>query len=402
MPPDLASHEQGRMQGFVTALLRHEGALVETIDPEGLEVLAPPSAQQTLGIGELARLGFGTTLPSAAHRVGLEGDWLARFARLLGSRGRFGRRVMSSAAKAPGDPERLLSHELVLDNATFRLLEVAPVWTRYLVLDFRVSAVSDDKRDWMVRLGINLATGALPDAVISAIAPVIEEPPFESYIHRDVDETLTPADLDLPADWDRPKFLSLVARALPPRLHGVVDPFVKGLRRRLDRDQDRLHVYHNDLHREAMRRAAALPGDDPKRRRELQRAEAIAVEYRAKLDDLARQYATRVTVEWVQTLDLAMQVHRFTVQIRRRKAARVILLDWNPQARALEPPACELTASTHRPRLVCDDALHLVVPAALAPCATCSRAFCRACHPERCPKCGANEASRAGLAVLSL
>ena len=177
MPPDVASHEQGRMQGFVAALLRHEGALVETIDPEGLEVLAPPSAQQTLGIGELARLGFGTTLPSAAHRVGLEGDWLARFARLLGSRGRFGRRVMSSAARAPGDPERLLSHELVLDNATFRLLEVAPVWTRYLVLDFRVSAVSDDKRDWMVRLGINLATGALPDAVISAIAPVIEEPP---------------------------------------------------------------------------------------------------------------------------------------------------------------------------------------------------------------------------------
>ena len=120
-----------------------------------------------------------------------------------------------------------------------------------------------------------------------------------------------------------------------------------------------------------MRRAAALPEDDPKRRRELQRVEAIAVEYRAKLDDLARQYATRVTVEWVQTLDLAMQVHRFTVQIRRRKADRVILLDWNPLARALEPPACEFTASTHRPRLVCDDALHLVVPAALAPCATC-------------------------------
>ena len=124
--------------------------------------------------------------------------------------------------------EVVLSHELVLNNATFRLLEVAPVWTRYLVLDFRASAVSDDKRDWMVRLGINLATGALPDAVISAIAPVIEEPPFGGYIHRDVDESLTPADLDLPADWDRPKFLSLVARALPPRLHGVVDPFVQG------------------------------------------------------------------------------------------------------------------------------------------------------------------------------
>ena len=151
MPPDLASHEQGRMQGFVAALLRHEGALVETINPEGLEVLAPPSVRHTLGIGELARLGFGTTLPPAAHRVGLEGDWLARFAQLLGSQGRFGRRVVSSAARAPGDPERVLGHGLVLDNATFRLLEVAPVWTRYLVLEFRASAVSDDKRDWMVR-----------------------------------------------------------------------------------------------------------------------------------------------------------------------------------------------------------------------------------------------------------
>jgi hypothetical protein len=57
MPPETA--EPGRMQCFAAALLRHEGALVESIEPEGLEVLAPPSVQQALGIGELARLGFG-------------------------------------------------------------------------------------------------------------------------------------------------------------------------------------------------------------------------------------------------------------------------------------------------------------------------------------------------------
>jgi hypothetical protein len=398
MPPDIAPKEQGQMLSFVATLLRHEGALVEAIDPEGLEVLAPPAVQHALGIGELVSLGFGTTLPPAAQRVGLEGDWLVRFASLLGTQGRFGRRVVSSSAKAPGDPEGILSHELVLDNATFRLLEVAPAWTRYLVLDFRASAVSDDKRDWMVRLGVNLATGALADAVLAAIGPAIDAPLFDSHVHRDGDGPPTPAaDADLPADWNRQRVLSLVARALPPRLDVMLGPFVKGLRRRLSRDQDRLHLYHNDLHREAMRRAAALPEDDPRRRREAQRAEAIAVEYRAKLDDLARQYATRVTVEWVQTLELAMQVHRFSIQIRRRKADRVIVLDWNPLARALEPPVCEFTASTDRPRLVCDDALHLVVPAALAPCATCSRTFCRACHPERCPKCGENESPRAAV-----
>ncbi len=403
MPPETVSHapgshEQGRMQGFVAALLRHEGALVEAIEPEGLEVLAPPPVQLALGVGELSRLGFGTTLPPAARRVGMEGDWLDRFARLLGPQGRHSRRVLSSAARAPGDPERVLGHELVLDNATFRLLDVTPAWTRYLVLDFRASAVSDDKRDFMLRLGVNLATGALPDAVLTAIAPAVGALASDNLSHEGSEASpALPEDAGLPAIWDRPRVLGLVARALPTRLEAALGPFVKGLRRRLGRDQDRLHLYHNDLHLEAMRRARALPEGDPRRRREEQRAAAIGLEYRAKLDDLARQYATRVTVEWVQTLELAMPVHRFAVQIRRRKADRVILLDWNPLARCLEPPACEFTASTERPRLVCDDALHLVVPAALGPCPACGRAFCRACHPERCPKCGAVEPVRRGV-----
>ena len=90
----------------------------------------------------------------------------------------------------------------------------------------------------------------------------------------------------------------------------------------------------------------------------------------------------------MQTLELVMPVHRLTVQIRRRKAERVMALDWNPLARRLEPPPCEAGWSSERPRLVCDDALHLVAPSGLAPCSGCGRAYCRACHPRHCPKCG--------------
>ena len=382
------------MQGFVETLLRHEGALVEPIEPEGLEVLAPPPVQRALGVAELSRVGFGSTLPPAAERVGLEGDWLERFARLLGPQGRYARRVLSAPGRAPNDPERLLGHELVLDNATFRLLGVTPAWTRYLLLDFRASAVSDDKRDFIVRLGVNLATGALLlDATLATLALSLDAAdlvaPFSGDDEADRGVPEAPA---LPALWDRSRVLDLIARALPPRFDAKLDHFIAGMHRRLGRDQGRLHGYHTDLHREAMRRALALPEGDPRRQREEQRAAAIGREYRAKLDDLARQYATRVTVEWVQTLELVMPVHRFAVQIRRRKADRVILLDWNPLARRLETPTCAYTASTERPGMVCDDALHLVVPAAFCPCPACGRAFCRACHPICCPKCAAANA----------
>jgi hypothetical protein len=382
MQPESA--ELGRMQRFVAALLRHEDALVEPIEPEGLEVLAPPPVQQALGIGELARLGFGSILPAGAQRVGIEGDWLDRFARLLGPQGRWMRKVVSSDTKAPGDPERALSHELVLDNATFRLQNLTAAWTRYLVIDFRASAVSNDKRDLIVRLGINLTTGSLPDAVVMALGSTPDRVPFDDG----EDEQPSAPQAALPPLWDHARLEALVKRALPPRLQAALNPFVQGMQRRQDRDQDRLYRYHNDLYHEAMRRSVALPAGDPKRTREEQRAEAIRREYRAKLDDLERQYATRVTVEWVQTLELVMPVHRFTVQIRRRKADRVISLDWNPLARRLEPPVCEVTFGLEQPHLVCDDKLHLVVPAGLAPCDNCGRPFCRACHGGQCPKCG--------------
>jgi hypothetical protein len=87
------------------------------------------------------------------------------------------------------------------------------------------------------------------------------------------------------------------------------------------------------------------------------------------------------------TLELIMPAQRFAVRIRRRKAERVIDLDWSPLARRLETPPCEFSYSADRPRLVCDDALHLVTAEGLSPCTDCGRVFCRACHREHCPKC---------------
>ena len=403
--------DESRMHGFVAALLAEDGALVEPLEPDGLEVLAPPNLQQALGVPELCRFGFGTTLPQGAQRIAIESDWLARFERVVGERGRWSRLVLDPGTRKTPDAERLLAQELGLENATYRLLDVAPAWTRYLVLDFRFTALSDEKRAGTQRLAINLATGAIPDA-LDRLAEWPAPASADSRLPRhggepaqdgwagddgtqpndgkpvDDEKSALPEGAALPADWDRARVTELVRSALPWRVEAALAPFIAGLRRRMARDLDRLHAYHNDLHQEASRRAAQPTATDAARQRENLRVAAIAQEYRAKLDDLAHKYALRVTVDWVQTLDLLMPVHRLTVQIRRRKAERVMALDWNPLARRLEAPPCEATWSTERPRLVCDDALHLVSPAGLAPCPGCGRAYCRACHRQRCPKCG--------------
>jgi len=132
-------------------------------------------------------------------------------------------------------------------------------------------------------------------------------------------------------------------------------------------ETSRVHGYHDDLRRISLKRLAALVGAtgekaETDRRRETMRVAAIEREYRAKLDDLRHNYALRVTVDWVQALELYVPVQRFEVLIKRRKGERLIRIDWHPLVRAVEPPLCEAGLGLDRVRFVCDDKLHLVAP----------------------------------------
>jgi len=217
--------EEGRMHRFVADLLAEDGGLVEPLEPDGLEVLAPPPLQQALGVGEFCRFGFGQTLPEGAQRVGIESDWLARFERVVRERGRWSRRVIDPGPRKTPDAERLLAHELALDNATFRLIDAAPAWTRYLVLDFRFTAVSEEKREGIQRLAINLATGAMPDGMLDRMALWAAPGGFDGK------DSALPSDAVLPADWDRARVVDQVRRALPWRVEAALAPFATGLRR---------------------------------------------------------------------------------------------------------------------------------------------------------------------------
>jgi hypothetical protein len=374
--------DHGRMKGFVATLLAEDGGLVEPIEPDGLEVLTTPSMQHVLGVGELCRLGFGATLPEGAVRVGIETDWLSRFDRVVGARGRWSRKVLLSPARKAPDADATLARTLVLDNATARLVSVVPAWTRILVLDFRVTAMSDEKREGTCRLALNLATGAMPEWRIESLGLLSEQEDLAA-LPADV-----PDDVAFPQDWEGARVIERIRRALPWRVEAQLAPFVTGLRRRLSRDLDRLHAYHNDLHCEALRRSAQARGGKTAAEREMLRVEAISREYRAKLSDLSHKYALRISAEWVQTQEVIVLVHRLTVQIRRRKAERTLTMDWNAYLRCLEPPLCEASFSTERPRLVCGAALHLVAASGLATCEGCGRSYCRACHPDKCEKCG--------------
>ena len=186
----------------------------------------------------------------------------------------------------------------------------------------------------------------------------------------------------VPPRWNEVQLAGRLRPLLDQLLRESVEPFLRAMRRRLERDRNRVHGYHDDLRSASLKRLAALArADGERRRREALRVEAIEREYRLKLDDLRRNYALRIDVEWMQALDLYVPVQRFDVLVRRRKGERLIQLDWHPLVKAAEPPLCEAGLGLGSTRLVCDDKLHLTDLGGQAPCAACGKPFCRACFP---------------------
>ena len=365
------------LRDFVAQLLEGGGALVERIDPVGLEFVAPRHLQEILHIPEVGRLGFASELPEYAQRVSFESDWLDHLGQVLGERGQVARRVLNMTTPAPSDPERILEHGLILHNAVYRFLRVTPAWSRYLLLTFRYSALSDEKREGVLQFGVNLSNGSTLDGMLEPLLLCMADVKPEEETH------LLPG-AQLPPLWSTMQFGKLVRAAIPSRIRHGLTPYLDSLQRRLDRDLTRVHEYYAGLCREALLR---LQKQGTEAGREQLRLEAIAREYEAKVADLRQKYALRIEVKWIQTLELILPVHRFELLLKRRKGERRFHLDWNPAARRLEPPPCEYSYTWQTGRMVCDDALHLVSLAGHGDCPSCAKAYCRACYPQKCPRC---------------
>ncbi|MBF0140770.1 MAG: hypothetical protein HQL74_10890 [Magnetococcales bacterium] len=377
-----------QLRTFVGNLLEANDALVSPVDPSGLEVVLPPEVQKALNLPEHGMLAFSSDVPEGWQRVMLESDWLERLGGLLAERGRevrlFSEMPMISAL---AHPERILEHRLRLNNAIFRLQGVEESWTRCVLHTFRYSAVSDEKREGVIRLGRNLASGGILDPWVVTWLQACRE---EGHVLGSGEKQSAIAscpESHTPQEWHR-----LHQWLLPRHIHEHLKSFLHGMQRRQQRDLERLHSYHADLRLEVFARlaAASRKGDDKlkeERQRAALRLESITREYHAKASDLYEKFAMSIRMERVQSLVVETRVFRFHILIKRRKGERTIELDWHPLIRQLEEPPCEAGLPFGMERSVCDDALHLVSNEGFAPCVHCEKSFCRACHPQSCPKC---------------
>jgi hypothetical protein len=154
--------------------------------------------------------------------------------------------------------------------------------------------------------------------------------------------------------------------------------FRDGMTRRFERDRGRIEGYFEDLTRELQKRAAR--GKQDPAAIEAKHA-ALSADRSAKLEALAARFVLRIAVE-----PIALRIHDLSgafisLLLRRRKASRVLELEYDGSTRRIVPPPCD-SCGLGAPRpAACDDALHLL-------CEVCAprsegRLACRACTNAR-------------------
>lgn len=357
-----------------------EGSVVEPVTQECLDVLLAPSLQAPFRCGELIRMGFSSVMPEQARRVTLESDWVEILGRRIETRGRRTNISVDITLSKPPDATEVLHKALMFDNATYRFTEMKTARAAYRLIVFRMAAISDEKREDVIAITVNEGNSARSNG----LAAVLLE---GGSTHWNVSSE--GRDVEVSPPWTPERTRDVFGAAAKVMARERLAPFLAGMERRMGRDLERLHAYHDDMRKEAIRRQSegrgrkgvksiAVMGDE--------RLAAIEREYEAKVADVRRKYRLSVDIQPIQMFLISLPVHRLSFIVRRRKGERMGFLDWNPLTRKLDSLSCEACGATAQTHSVCDANLHIVCSGCHGTCPACKKPYCRACHPKGCPQ----------------
>lgn len=364
MTPTLASPSVSLPDriAFASDALALGGALVER-DERGAFALLPQGLAVHLGVpDELRLVGSEGAAGPGAVAVEFGSPLLERLVELVQARS------VAAAVRYDGEPPRpgqarSLAERFVVRNGVHEILEVTSGRAAYASVWFRWTAESDDRDEGLVRVVLSERDGGEPDPMFCALAD-----PTSSF-------SLVPCALTPAADGPADRLARQVASRAQVLVRSAVAPAVLAAERRYRRDHDRVVRYFEDLAREA---------GEAGRRRKVDPAALgaklghFAADRDAKLAELVQRYSVRVTWQPAAAVRVDAAAVLVGVRIRRRKAAREILLCLPAGASSLDRLACEGCGGGTAAPAVCDEHLHLLC-SECAPSAQ-GRLTCPACH----------------------
>ncbi|KJU85960.1 hypothetical protein MBAV_001846 [Candidatus Magnetobacterium bavaricum] len=281
-------------------------------------------------------------------------------------------------------PEKIIAtlpERITLSNAVFKLNDTQERVVSWLLLFFRYTAISDEKKEGIISLLVNET-----NLSVVAIGRDGKDNDSGSDILR---ELVTRQAIQQVDNIDKME-VALVFKAANTALESVIRmelrDFIGSLNRRLNRNIERVVDYYETMISETQQRAIKKGNVDDAKTED--KIKAIKTELKWKTQDLVTSFALNIKTELLSATRIAVPAYVFNISIKRRKSVREFPLVYNQILRRLDALPCEHCFFPEKPYFVCDDRLHIVCKHCYIECTRCQRHYCSACYTDGCPKCG--------------
>jgi hypothetical protein len=334
---------------LTTQFLEKNGALVDT-HSDHIHALLPSDLATILKLPEEVRLGGDD------HPLLYGSPILDRLVQLATASipVTYGAVSISYIKKAGFDAA--IAQDLSIVNGKIQLAVRAETRTTYMVITSRYVALSDERKEGLMRLTFHEPSGAIIDGFEDSITN------FESTYYRKS---------NLPPQFSPRIGFSLQAalKSLQHRIALDLEPFIASMRRRLHRDVTNTREYYRSLADE-MRVSLAHPNlSDPQRMERQQKIDNLPLEADRKTADLQHKYDTQIQIRACAAERYLVDVAQLIVTILYRKASRTLPVFYNPVTRRIDPLVCESCKITTRRVFLQDGKTNFVLV-----CPECNRA----------------------------
>ncbi|MCL0063706.1 hypothetical protein M1N83_00620 [Dehalococcoidia bacterium] len=364
--------ERKPLKSLVKEVLDIGGCLVEE-NGDLLEVVMTPEIAGKLGLKEHEILYFTPQESRNGQFISYSSEILDSISELMEDKGHFCKVHLPRLYLKKERLDQIISQKLSLANSVLRSSWAVERTVSYLLLNFKYSAISEEKKEGIITVVVNELTLASPGEMMSTLLKGYYEGSHKEWrveVRRPLEEVFSAA-----------------CKVAEHEIRRELTDFVRRLDRRLNKDVARIEGYYGTLKEEVEARIQkrGLVGADQER--ELSRIRAIDVELKRKIKEQRDRYSMRVNVELLNAIRVTMLASLVILRIRRKNREKRLELVWNPLLKDLELPACE---GCFRPTgiiYLCDEELHHICPRCHE-CPSCHKAVCRVCYPQACPKCG--------------
>ncbi|WP_287126960.1 hypothetical protein [Desulfobacter sp.] len=322
-------HEQIDAMDFACRFFKARGGVVED---HGLtrDILLPEAAAQTLGMDEFFRVGPEAVAAedrSKVHAVQLHTPLLDRMLTLAGESAPFARAELKFDYIKTQGFDRLIEDRFQFHKSKIRVIKTGEARTRYLVLTCRYTAQSDEIKQGLLEICVNLDTGVVIPDMAQGLSHVQKE--FSVKKARGLNEKEIEA------------IRTVVSRYGQELVQERLASFVESMNRRFQRDTASLDAYYQALEKE-MRQNLSRSGlsQDLVRERE-EKIAMIPAELAAKKKDLLNKYGIRIDFKPAAAMYLTSACVTVFVRLISGRNHADFTMIYNPVTKDMDPVACQ-------------------------------------------------------------